>query len=79
MSGESEKNNEEFSVGRVGVPAGIRTETYRIKVRSVTARANLFGRHFQLSCIYVLMRGHAVAYLVEALCYKPKGRRFESR
>jgi hypothetical protein len=25
------------------------------------------------------LRGHAVAYLVEALCYKPKGRGFESR
>jgi hypothetical protein len=25
------------------------------------------------------LRGHAVAYLVEALCYKPEGRGFESR
>jgi hypothetical protein len=23
-------------------------------------------------------RGHAVAWLAEALCYKPEGRRFES-
>jgi hypothetical protein len=27
---------------------------------------------------FVLNRGHAVAHLVEALCYKPGGRRFDS-
>jgi hypothetical protein len=38
------------------------------------------------SCIHkgfkfpqVKIRGHAVAQLVEALCYKPEGLRFESR
>jgi hypothetical protein len=29
--------------------------------------------------IYLFLSGHAVAQLVEALCYKPKGRGFESQ
>jgi hypothetical protein len=29
--------------------------------------------------VYVLYMGHAVAYLVEALCYKPEGRGFDYR
>jgi hypothetical protein len=29
--------------------------------------------------LYTLIRGHAVAKMVEALCYKPEGRLFESR
>jgi hypothetical protein len=28
---------------------------------------------------HIIYRGHAVAQLVEALCYKPKGRGFDSR
>jgi hypothetical protein len=32
-----------------------------------------------LKSIYHIIWGHAVAWLVEALCYKPKGRRFHSR
>jgi hypothetical protein len=29
--------------------------------------------------VYTYIRGHAVAELVEALCYKPEGSGFESR
>jgi hypothetical protein len=28
---------------------------------------------------HVFLWGHAVTYLIEALCYKPEGRGFESR
>jgi hypothetical protein len=32
-----------------------------------------------LLLVKCLLGGHAVAYLVEVQCYKPEGRRFESR
>jgi hypothetical protein len=33
----------------------------------------------KLICSYSIMRGHAVAQLVEELTYKPEGRGFDSR
>jgi hypothetical protein len=33
----------------------------------------------EIGALYVEVGAHAVAYLVEALCYKPEGRGFESR
>jgi hypothetical protein len=46
-----------------------------------------FSVHFSVSLAVfeaikantICVRGHAVAYLVEALCYKPEDRGFESR
>jgi hypothetical protein len=44
---------------------------------SILRRLNIHIFHL----LYMLLGGgtHAVAYLVEALCYKPEGRRFDSR
>jgi hypothetical protein len=35
--------------------------------------------YYYFITIIIIVVGHAVAYLVEALCYKPEGRGFESR
>jgi hypothetical protein len=37
------------------------------------------SRHLHFMLVVSLIWGHAVAELVEALCYKPEGRGFESR
>jgi hypothetical protein len=34
---------------------------------------------YQFSCLISFFKGHAEASLVEALCYKPEGRGFDSR
>jgi hypothetical protein len=44
----------------------------------------IMGSPIDRICVVILcstrrQQGHAVAYLVEALCYKPEGRGFESR
>jgi hypothetical protein len=35
--------------------------------------------HNKFSCSYIAQWGHALALLVEALCYKPEGCAFDSR
>jgi hypothetical protein len=54
---------------RVGVPAGVQT-----LVPVITALYCLVNWQ-----VYLFSAGHAVAKLVEALCYKPEGRGFHSR
>jgi hypothetical protein len=49
----------------------------------LTTTATVFPEHFpnEISSFILLLhkRGHAVGQLVEALRYKPEGRRFDSR
>jgi hypothetical protein len=67
---------------------------YRVKVTHFVVECFLFGeslvqiyacRSATMGCFSWFSStpegnwGHAVAYLVEALCYKPDGRRFDSR
>jgi hypothetical protein len=42
--------------------------------------SHLSGKLKPNNCTYICFQGgHAIAELVEALCHKPEGRRFESR
>jgi hypothetical protein len=82
------------SVRIASVPAGIRTQYLFNRSLDRYCYASPFGtsgddnddddnnnhnnNDINNWCIYMYV-GHAVAYLVEALGYKPEGRRFESR
>jgi hypothetical protein len=57
----------------IALPYAVRSSKLLIYLKLVGFVCNLRKRGLWLS------RGHAVAQLVEALCYKPEGRWFDSR